>query len=248
MMGFEPDTYGEAAADIYDSYYERLVPSPEQLAALAGFAGKGRLLEVGAGTGRIAIPLARNGIPVTATDVSRSMLDILRVKCHEGGLDMDIRHVDVARSAVAGTYAAASCLFNTFFMLGDDLRQRRFLANVHACLEPRGVLILENFTPGTSGLGSGDEFVKVKHMSAGRLVIQAIRADRENRVLESQDAIIEDGSIRLVPCVMHYHSAEQIDGMAAEAGFRLRERWSDWQRSAYDDASRKMVSVFEKPA
>src|SRR5687768_14700781 len=155
MEGYGPATYGEAIADIYDQWYGDLSDTNDAvdaLAALVESAGGSRVLELGIGSGRLALPLAARGVDVWGIDTSQAMIDQLRTK--PGGTDIPVAVGDMAGldlSAIAvGTEARFGVVFvaiNTFFNLTTAEAQQRCLQRVRDVLEPGGRFVLEAFVP-----------------------------------------------------------------------------------------------------
>ena len=88
MEGYGANTYGDRHAGVYDDWYGAdggiaisQIGSPEDVAtAVADLAAGGAVLELGVGTGRLALPIADRGLDVTGLDASSAMLDVLRAK------------------------------------------------------------------------------------------------------------------------------------------------------------------------
>src|ERR1017187_5604153 len=112
---------------------------------LAGLAGRGRALELGIGTGRIALPLARRGVPVHGIDVSQAMVARLRAK--PGGAAIGITIGDFAATRAAGTFSVAYLVFNTIMNLTAQAAQVACFRNVAAHLEPGGCFVIEVAVP-----------------------------------------------------------------------------------------------------
>ncbi|HTW06454.1 MAG TPA: methyltransferase domain-containing protein [Acidimicrobiales bacterium] len=107
--------YGELWADVYDEEHSFLVPSEAQLSVLADLAGGGRALELGGGTGRVALPLAARGERVEGLHASPSMVARLRSK--PDGQDIPVTIGDMADLPVDGPFHLVYVVFNTFFAL-----------------------------------------------------------------------------------------------------------------------------------
>ena len=103
---------------------------------LAGLAGRGRALELGIGTGRIALPLARRGVPVHGIDMSRAM--VARPRAKPGGDAIPVTIGDFATTRVDGTFSFAYLVFNTINNLTTQDGQVACFRNAAAHLEPGG--------------------------------------------------------------------------------------------------------------
>lgn len=120
------------------------------------------VLDLGAGTGRIAIPLAEAGHRVTAVDRSRGMLDVLRAKSVAHLLDhererLSVHHGDLRDMNLAERFGAVICPFSTLnYLLSDDDRRSAF-ATVHRHLAPGGLFVMDHFTPDPTFSADGIE-------------------------------------------------------------------------------------------
>ena len=99
-MDYSPETYGERVAGIYDELYTHL--DLRAIDTLAELAGKGPALELGIGTGRIALPLAEKGVEIHGLDASPSMIEQLRAK--PGGDRITITQGNFAEVPVDGKF------------------------------------------------------------------------------------------------------------------------------------------------
>ena len=133
--------YDESSAEMFDP--EIVDPAVDFLAELAG---SGRALELGIGTGRIALPLAQRGVPVHGIELSNAMAAKLRAK--PGGEDIDVTIGDFANTAADGTFSVAYLVFNTILNLTTQAAQVACFRNVAAHLEPGGCFVIEVGVPG----------------------------------------------------------------------------------------------------
>jgi len=113
MESYRQDTYGERIAGAYDGWYGGY--DDATVAALRTLAQGGRALELGIGTGRVALPLQRSGVVVEGIDASPAMIARLREK--PGGDGIPVVLGDFADVAVEGQYELIYVLVNTFFAL-----------------------------------------------------------------------------------------------------------------------------------
>src|SRR5947209_15310536 len=117
MVDYGPETYGDRWAEIYDEWVGGLRPDADATAdRLAELAASGRALELGIGTGRVALPLAQRGVEVHGIDASEAMVAKLREK--PGGGEIPVSMGDFAAvKAPDGPYRLIFVVFNTFFSL-----------------------------------------------------------------------------------------------------------------------------------
>src|SRR5438128_405628 len=129
---------------------------------LVELAGSGRALELGIGTGRIALPLAQRGVPVHGIDLSKAMAARLRAK--PGGDAIGVTIGDFATTTVDGTFSVAYLVFNTISNLTTQAAQVACFRNVASHLEPGGCFVIEVGIPDLQRLPPG-ETVRAFHVS-----------------------------------------------------------------------------------
>jgi SAM-dependent methyltransferase len=228
--------YDESAAEMFDPAV--LDPVVDFLVELAG---SGHALELGIGTGRIALPLAQRGVPVHGIELSKAMVARLRAK--PGGEDIGVTIGDFATTTVDGTFSLAYLVFNTISNLTTQAAQVACFGNVAAHLEPGGCFVIEVTVPELQRLPPGETF-HVFHASETHWGIDEY--DVASQGLISHHFEIVDGRVERNSVPFRYAWPSELDLMAQLAGMRLRERWSGWKREPFTSDSRKHVSVWEK--
>ena len=230
--------YDESTAELFDP----AVVGPV-VDFLAGLAGQGAALELGIGTGRIALPLAERGVRVHGIDLSKAMVARLRAK--PGADRIGVTIGDFSTTAVDGTYSLAYVVFNTLGNLTTQAAQSACFRNVAGHLEPGGCFVVEIGVPELQRVPPGDT-MRVFHASETHwgideydVAIQGLVSHHFTRV--------DDGRFELVSVPFRYVWPAELDLMAELAGMKLRERWSGWLREPFTSASGKHVSVWEKP-
>jgi SAM-dependent methyltransferase len=243
VRDYDAATYGDAMADIYDDWYAELeVDAP--VAALAALAGDGPVLELGVGTGRLALPLAATGLSVAGVDASEAMLAALRAK--PGGDTVTTVLGDMAGDDPLGPFTLVYAAVNTFFNLVDDGAQQACLAAAARRLVPGGRLVLEAFVPDPDGHGDA---VRVRSMSADRVVLAVSVTDVSRQTASGQFVELVDGRpVRLRPWSIKWCTPDQLDAMAAAAGLELEHRWADWTGADFTPDSARHVSVWRRKA
>lgn len=162
---YGPSTYGDRVADVYDRMPQVLGRDTERVvAALAGLAGRGPVLELGTGTGRLALPLAAGELAVHGIDASEEMIKKLRAK--PGGDRIPVAIGDLADVAIDGRFSLIFVAFNTFFGLLSQEDQVRCFARVAEHLTADGVFVLEAFVPDVTRFDRGQR-VGVTHVGVG---------------------------------------------------------------------------------
>lgn len=244
MAEYGISTYGDSIADIYDDRHQGREDVGPVVATLADLAGGGKALELGIGTGRVALPLAARGIEVHGIDASEAMVAKLRAK--PGGAEVPVAIGDFADVRVDGSYALVLFVFNTFFGILTQDGQVRCFRNVAEHLDAGGMFLVEAFVP---DLGRFDRGQRTDAVAVGtdQVDISVARHDPIEQRVMSQHVVISDGGTRLYPVQVRYAWPSELDLMAQLAGLRLRHRWSDWHRSAFAATSGAHISVYEKP-
>jgi SAM-dependent methyltransferase len=210
---------------------------------LAELAGRGRALEFGIGTGRIALPLARRRVPVHGIDLSKAMVARLRAK--PGGDDIGVTIGDFATTTVDGPFSLAYLVFNTIMNLTTQEAQVACFRNAAAHLEPGGCFVIKVMIPELQRLPPGEIF----RVFRGSETYWGIdEYDVANQGLISHHIEIVEGNVEAVSMPFRYAWPAEYDLMAQLAGMRLRERWGGWMREPFTSESRKHVSVWEKVA
>ena len=242
MEGYRAETYGDRIAEVYDTMTESMPDPVDCVDRLAELAGPGPALELGIGTGRVALPLAARGVEVHGIDASAAMVEQLRAK--PGGEAIGVTMGDFADVPVAGSYRLVYVVFNTFFALLSQDDQVRCFAGVARHLTPDGVFVLTAFVPDLS-LYSAGQSVRVHGLGLDHVRLDAARHDPVAQRVDFQHVLMTADGIRFLPGALRYAWPPELDLMARLAGLRLRERWGGWRREPFDAASGLHVSVYE---
>jgi SAM-dependent methyltransferase len=230
-------TYDESSAEMFE---------PDVVAAavafLAGLADGGRALELGIGTGRIALPLAACGVPVHGVDRSRAMVARLRAKHRGDAIPVTIG--DFATTRVQGEFSLAYVVFNTIMNLTTQAAQVACFRTVAAHLEPGGCFVIEVTIPDLRSLSPGRNVVPF-HVSPTGWAYDLY--DTASQAMSSNYVEVTDGRGRYRSIPFRYVWPAELDLMAELAGLRPRERWDGWTREPVTSQSRQHVSVWQKP-
>ena len=206
---------------------------------LAELAGQGSALELGIGTGRIALPLAQRGVQVQDR-LSEDMVAQLRSKPGADAIGVTIG--DFATTTVDGVFALAFLVFNTINNLTTQ-QQVACFQNVARHLQPGGCFVIEVGVPSLRRLPSGERF-RAFEVSDTYLGIDEF--DVANQGLVSHHFHAVDGAFEKRSIPFRYVWPSELDLMARLASMTLRERWSSWQRAPFTSESTKHVSVWQK--
>lgn len=230
--------YDESSSEMFAA--DTVDPAVDLLAELAG---GGRALELGIGTGRIALPLAEQGVPVVGIDMSTAMVARLRAK--PGAEAIAVTIGDFATTTAEGQFALAYLVFNTINNLTTQAAQVACFRNVSEQLEPGGRFVIEVGVPELRRLPPGETHV-VFRASEDRWGFDEYHVATQE--FWSYHLRFQHGEVERHSVPFRYVWPSELDLMAELAGMRLSERWSGWKREPFTSESRKHVSVWEKPA
>jgi SAM-dependent methyltransferase len=230
------DWFAGAVAARYDADTADMPVEPV-VDFLAPLAGAGAL-ELAIGTGRIAVPLAARGVRVAGIDLSPDMVAQLRAKTGE----IPVTLGDMSTTRVDDVFSLVYVVFNSIFNLRTQERQVACFENAAAHLEPGGCFVVEIMVPELQRLPRGDRFLlfdaRPDHVGFDEF-------DLVTQELTSHHYDPERATYSTFPG--RYIWPAELDLMARLAGMKLRDRWADWDRSAFTAESTKHVSVWEKP-
>jgi SAM-dependent methyltransferase len=243
VQGYDDHTYGDAFADVYDDWYGDVSDVGATVALVRRLATGGAVLELGVGTGRLAIPMARAGLDVHGVDASAPMVERLLAKP-----DGHLVHCvvgDMVDDAPAGPFGAVLVAYNTFFNLPTVERQRDAMEAIASRLDIGGHLILEAFVPDDPPPQGST--VSLRSMTTDRVVLSVSIDDpgaqrAEGHLIE----LTERRGVRLRPWSIRWARPGELDDMASAAGLALVERWGDVAGAAFDDESPRHVSVYRR--
>jgi SAM-dependent methyltransferase len=238
------DHFGEQVAERFDERYAHLA-EPAVVDPIVDFvaevAGDGAALELGVGTGRIALPLAERGVHVHGIELSEAMVARLRAK--PGADHIDVTIGDFATTTVEGKFSLVYLVANTIMNLTTQDEQVACFRNAAAHLEPGGCFLIEVLVPGLQRLPPGETFQPFV-VEPGHVGFDEYDVVRQGLV--SHHYWIEDGKVDVTSPPFRYVWPSELDLMARIAGMTLRERWGGWKREVFAGESTKHVSVWEK--
>jgi SAM-dependent methyltransferase len=243
-MPDDESTSFDPVADFYDAtsapMFDAAVVNPT-VDLLAELAGPGPALELGIGTGRIALPLAARGVPVSGIDASVKMVEKLREK--PGGGDIPVVMGDFATATVEGEYALAYAVFNAIWNLRTQEKQVACFQNVARHLKPGGHFVIELFVPDLLHISPGHNIRPFRADSTGMSFdVYEVVGQR----LTSHHFWTDKQGMRSFASEGRYVWPSELDLMAQLAGMTLRDRWAGWLREPFTEHSRSHVSVYVK--
>jgi SAM-dependent methyltransferase len=238
---YGPATYGDRIADCYDDLYS--APEDGSIDLLVELAGSGPVLELGIGTGRMALPLAARGVRIEGVDASEAMVAKMRSK--PGGSGIPVHIGDFSGVPAAGPYSLVFVAFNTFFGLLSREDQTRCFSATSARLQSGGLFLLEVFVPDLSRF-SANQTVRAIDVGVDSVALEVSRYDPRTQVVDSQRVLIAGDGVKLYPVKVRYAWPAELDLMAESAGMQLKHRWSGWMREPFGPDSRRHISVYER--
>jgi hypothetical protein len=246
MKNYQPAmSFGEDTASIYD---ESSVRGDEAatVAFLHQLARGGPVLELAIGTGRIALPLAVEGVRVDGIDFSPAM--IARLSCKPGGDKIEVTIGNFADVPVSGIYTLVYIVFNTLFNLLTQDEQVRCFENVASHLTGDGLFVVEGIVPAEFYRLRSNQYVNAEAIETDNLRLDVARFDPVTQILEETHVRLSGTGVQLNPIVTRFAWPSELDLMARIAGLRLRERWAGWERQPFTAQSQNCVSVYQRAA
>ncbi len=232
--------------DVAATYDDGEVPPPDaEVDLLVELAGPGgRALELAIGTGRVALPLAARGVHVSGIELSPAMLTRLRAKPDGDEAHVPVVVGDMASVQVSRSFDLVYLVFNTIMNLTTQDAQVACFANAAGHLRAGGTFVVETGVPALRLLPPGQRFV-VFELTANHVGVDEY--DVLNQGLVSHHITTRsDGSIQRSAVPFRYVWPAELDLMARLAGLTLRDRWADWDRTPFTEASPSHVSVWIK--
>jgi SAM-dependent methyltransferase len=233
-------TYGDNIAGVYDKWHPE-APG-DMIDTLKDLAGAGPALELGIGTGRVALPLAARGLEVHGIDASEAM--VAKLRSRPGGDHIPVTIGNFADVGVHGTYSLIFVVFNTFFSLASQEEQVNCFANIAGRLNTGGLFVIEAFIPDPTRFTHG-QVTRVTDISADEVRLEVSKHDSLQQRTMSHHLVITEAGVKLYPIQVRYAWLAELDLMARLAGMRLRDRWSNWRREPLAQDSLSHISVYE---
>src|SRR6056297_874480 len=247
MRGYDRRSYGDGFADVYDEWYADVTDVDATVQRMLELVGpSGRVLELGVGTGRLAVPMAGAGLRVIGIDSSEAMLS----KLAERDPDRYIRTIlgDMVDDLPDGPFDAALVAYNTIFNLLGDGDQQRLFHEIARRLGPDGVFVVEALVPSVHPDGNSS-MVDVRSMAVDHVVLSVSSHHHGDQRAEGQFVhLSESGGVRLRPWSIRWATPAQLDAMATAAGLRLADRWADMTRTPFSDDTTQHVSIYRQAA
>lgn len=236
------------SAEQYDelsNYASRAPETDAEVAGLAQLARGGRVLELGVGTGRVAIPLAATGLDVHAIDLDPAMLDQLRSK--PGSEAVTVHLGDMADMDVDGSFDLIYAVFGTLFMLPTQDDQLRCFRHAAHKLTLNGKLVIEALMPRPTTYEGGGK-VTVADANDERVIINVSQSDALAQTIQIRQIVLGPSGIEIHPVRIRYSWPSELDLMARLADLGLHARWSNWEGRPFTAEDQRHISVYELPS
>jgi SAM-dependent methyltransferase len=241
MSEYEAATYGEQIAEVYDSWYAGQ-DTEGAVEFLLGLVRSGDALELGVGTGRVALPLSARGVKVHGIDASPAMVDKMRKK--PGGESIAVTLGDFTDVPVQGLFDLIYVVFNTFFALLTQEAQVKCFQGCAQHLKEHGSFILENFVPDLTRFDRGQRTDTIA-ISTDAARIDVSLHDAVKQQVHAHHILIERTGVRIYPVQLRYVWPSELDLMALLAKLELRNRFGGWRGEPFSNASVRHISVYQ---
>ncbi len=241
VEGYGPESYGDAIADVYDEWYPMDAEGEAAVEFLHEMSSGGPVLELGVGTGKLAIPLAERGLDVHGVDASPAMIERLRAK--PGG----DRVVGDAWATWPSTFRPARSRSSSWrptrsSACARSTRSRRRSTRSRIGLTADGRFVLDAFVPDDPPRATS--VVEVQKVTVDGVILAVTDADIPQQMAWGQFVEIRADGVTLRPWKVRYSTPAELDAMAAAAGLVLVERHSSWGKDPFTEDSVNHVSVY----
>ncbi|HZM77199.1 MAG TPA: class I SAM-dependent methyltransferase [Candidatus Limnocylindrales bacterium] len=243
--GFSATSYGDAIADVYDELFTPdgygiygASETEDTVDFLEALASGGPALEVGAGTGRVALALAKRGVEVTAVEISDQMVRRLRAK--PGGQELPLVQGDFLTAHITGRFRLVYTVFNTLMAFATQESQLAFFTRVGEQMTGDGKLVIENVVSPEGGSPG----LIVRRVTADHVLASAFSYDPANQTTVKQHILLRDGAMWLFPLATRHIWPSEMDLMARLAGLRRQSRYGGWHREEYTASSKRHISTY----
>lgn len=243
---WDAETYGENWADIYDNHVSTRQPALDPTSAvkfLGELANRGRVLELGVGTGRLALPLAEMGLQVDGIEASEKMIGRLKAKSLSDRVSVILG--DYSRFELSARYPLVYAAYNGILMLPDRDDQINCFKDVARVLKPGGRFVIEAQVPDFNGFMNRGK-IELNRMDYDCVEVRITEHRRNAQQFFAQHIWLEDGGIKMKPMTIRYAWPSELDLMANLAGLFLENRYGGWEKQRFDDRSIYHVSVYTK--
>jgi SAM-dependent methyltransferase len=245
MQGYDASTYGDRMDDHQAIGWPVAQDTQEAVDFLYDTVKPATALELGVGTGRVAVPLVEKGVRVIGIDASQAMLDLMAQE--PGGSQVQPVRGDFADGAPGGPFDLIYAVQYTFFLLSTQEEQIRCFRTAAEQLAPGGAFALQLFVPDPQQLIQTHSTDPLQ-VELEQVILRVSQYDALTQTVNRQYvAITESGArTKLYPMVFRYAWPAELDLMARLAGLELQGRWGGWHQEPFT-GSGGYVAIYRKP-
>jgi len=214
----------DAIAELYDPWSASVVEDVGFYLEEARRAG-GPLVELGVGTGRIAVPIAADGIRVIGVDSSRGMLEVCARRAALAGVSVDLRLGDLREPPVRERVPLVICPFRSMLHMHTDEDRRRALAAVETLLRPDGRFVFDVFTPGADDIAQTQD----RWLEREPGIFELARWDETARTL----TLTVRGPTDETTMALAWLSAEEWHALLERSGFEVEACYGWFDRKPF---------------
>ncbi|MDU0301745.1 class I SAM-dependent methyltransferase [Streptomyces sp. PAL114] len=238
--------YNEKMASVYEQMYPIGFDTDAAVEFLSGLvAPESRVLELGIGTGRIAVPMAERGFHLHGVDASEAMLAKLAERDEKGQVTARLGDFTRPGLDLGGDFPLVTLVLNTFFVAVSREAQLNCLRNVRDQLAEGGRFVLEAFDPSPYHVLTKPDF-SMRYLGTNAVMLDTLMVDRSQQIMVATHTILDGGAPETTQHVLRYAFPLEIDLLAELAGLRLVERWAGWHKEPFTATSPRHVSVYER--
>ena len=244
---YDPARYGDTHAEVYDEIYAGAFPTDQAVRRLVELAATrpGPLLDLGIGTGRLALPLYHAGVEIHGIDSSTAM--IARLRGVAAAEEIPVWQADIADFEVAHRYAVIILAVSTLFMLPDRAAQMKCLRCAARHLLPDGLLVIEAFVPNPRRYDTDGHRIELRHLDDTGLHLVLSQHQPTQQAIEVIHVLAGPNGMHRYQVQLNYAWPLELDLMATLAGLELLERAGGWDHQPYDQATVDHVTIYHKP-
>jgi SAM-dependent methyltransferase len=247
--GYTASTYGDRFADVYDDWYSDITDADATAELVGGLAeqvadpSQRVVLELGVGTGRLALPMQARGLRVIGVDASDSMLDQLRAKPGGDGIELHAADLGAMDALDLGPVGVALLAFNTLFNLTTEAAQLACLTRCGSWLADDGSVVVEAFVPADDLAATGRRLEPTR-ITADEVVLTVSEVLADGHSVHGQHIHVRESGIRLRPWQLRVLTPTELDALCERAGLALTARWGGWHHEPFGPDTDRHVSIY----
>lgn len=243
--------YGRQFSEIYDELFPKDAAADQVAVALSRLLDSdGTALELGVGTGRVAIPLAQRIKHVVGVDSSAEMLSRLESDVQRTGAPVSAVEADLRTYTDDQQYPLVYAVCGTLSMVTGADEQQEAVRRAADRVAPGGCLVVETHNPSgvfamTGGVPHYTALVPYPTPGTGLLTTWTI--DKATSIWRASHLWINNGSFTMASEISRLTTPEELTAYATQAGLHQERLVSDWHGTSYTEESPMYAAVFRKP-